>query len=179
MGDPSQVQLGFEVVNNASLATPVRHIVAGSFRALSLVLLAFSPLNRTLELVQQVSSLGPHQYLTTNANRNVVYATSWADPPSLSSWAVQSHPSWSLSLINSVPISEYQRRVAAVAFSPVLISILSRNVVLHFASTAIHSSLFRGWSSRRSTQRGSSDRRIRKEGTTNFVRASWRASRHR
>jgi carboxy-cis,cis-muconate cyclase len=111
MWDPSQVQLGFEVVQNASSASPVHHIITGSFRALSLALLAFSPLNRTLELVQQVSGLGPHQYLTTNANRNVVYATSWADPPSLSSWAVQSHPSWSVSLINSVPISEYQHHL--------------------------------------------------------------------
>jgi carboxy-cis,cis-muconate cyclase len=97
------------LVPNASVvpSSAVHHIITGSFRALSLVLLAFSPLNRTLDVVRHVPALGPHQYLATNANRNVVYATSWAQPPALSSWAVQSHPSWKVTLINTVPISSY------------------------------------------------------------------------
>ncbi|KAF8656646.1 hypothetical protein AX16_002451 [Volvariella volvacea WC 439] len=68
------------------------HIVAGSFRSPHLVLLEFSPLNRTLELVQNVDvpedAPGPYQYLGLNPSKDRVYTTSWALPPKLSSWRV-------------------------------------------------------------------------------------------
>ena len=47
---------------------------------------------------------GPHQYLATNPARDRVYATTWAQPPTLSSWAVDLSDQ-SLSLVNTVPIS--------------------------------------------------------------------------
>ncbi|KAF6760468.1 hypothetical protein DFP72DRAFT_73205 [Ephemerocybe angulata] len=67
--------------------TPL-HILSGSFRSISLALLAFYPLNRTLEHVTTVPAFGPHQYLALNAGKDVVYTTSWADPPILSSWSL-------------------------------------------------------------------------------------------
>lgn len=35
-----------------------------------------------------MEAYGPHQYLATNAARDRLYATTWASPPILSSWAV-------------------------------------------------------------------------------------------
>lgn len=86
--------------------TPV-YIVSGSFRSISLFLLAFFPVHRTLSLVQTVDAFGPHQYLATNARKDRLYATSWALPPSLSSWEIErgnTNP-WRVNHINTVPIS--------------------------------------------------------------------------
>ncbi|KAF5381738.1 hypothetical protein D9615_005393 [Tricholomella constricta] len=94
--------------SNSTMATPVvHHILSGSFRSLSLFLLAFSPLHRTLSLVQKVDAFGPHQYLATNPRKDRVYTTSWTLPPVLSSWEVERPDAgrWSLKHLNNVPIT--------------------------------------------------------------------------
>lgn len=86
----------------------MHHILSGSFRSISLFLLAFSPLQRTLSLVQTVDAFGPHQYLATNARKDRAYTTSWALPPVLSSWDIERDEAgnpWRVNPINSVPIS--------------------------------------------------------------------------
>lgn len=61
----------------------------GSFKSTALYLLAFDPVQRTLSVASTVEGYGPHQYLATNAARDRLYATTWASPPILSSWAVE------------------------------------------------------------------------------------------
>ncbi|KAJ2933098.1 hypothetical protein H1R20_g4005, partial [Candolleomyces eurysporus] len=73
----------------ATVADAAYHILSGSFRSLSLALLAFSPANKSLEHIKTIPAFGPHQYLALNAAKDVVYTTSWATPPILSSWALQ------------------------------------------------------------------------------------------
>lgn len=93
---------------NKTISTPiVYHILLGSFRSLSLFLLAFSPSNRSLSHIQTIPAFGPHQYLACNDRKDRVYTTSWANPPSLSSWHVERSGDgfWSVSHINTVPIS--------------------------------------------------------------------------
>ena len=84
----------------------VHHILSGSFRSLSLFLLAFHPSKRSITLLQSIPGFGPHQYLASNQHKNRIYTTSWALPPSLSSWHVERSDSWIVSHINTVPISE-------------------------------------------------------------------------
>ena len=88
--------------------TTVHHILAGSFRSLSLFLLAFSPIHRTLSLVQRVDAFGPHQYIATSPRKDRAYTTSWTLPSVLSSWEVQRSDDggpWRVHHINNVPIS--------------------------------------------------------------------------
>ncbi|THH18830.1 hypothetical protein EW146_g2239 [Bondarzewia mesenterica] len=92
---------------NTSETAQFHHILSGSFRSLSLFLLAFSPLHHTLDLVQRVDAFGPHQYLAVNQRRDRVYTTSWALPPSLSSWTVKrlDESPWSVEHLNTVPVT--------------------------------------------------------------------------
>ncbi|KIM39203.1 hypothetical protein M413DRAFT_447166 [Hebeloma cylindrosporum] len=83
----------------------VHHILSGSFRSLSLLLLAFSPSKRSISLLQSIPAFGPHQYLASNQDKSRIYTTSWALPPSLSSWHVERSDSWRISHINTVPIT--------------------------------------------------------------------------
>ena len=101
----TQHVLGYSSINDTNTpGTPpiVYHVLSGSFRSLSLFLLAFSPSNRSLSHLQTVSAFGPHQYLACNDHKDRVYTTSWANPPSLSSWHVERT---GVSHINTVPIS--------------------------------------------------------------------------
>jgi carboxy-cis,cis-muconate cyclase len=105
----------FTVISPINITTPppvTHHVISGSFRSLSLFLLVFSPLHRTLSLVQEIDAFGPHQYLATNPRKDRVYTTSWALPPTLSSWAIEGSDSessalWKVSHVNSVSISMY------------------------------------------------------------------------
>lgn len=85
----------------------VFHLISGSFRSLSLFLLAFDPARRTIHHVQTVSTLGPHQYLATNQHKDRVFTT-WGQPPSLQSWVLHRSTSepWHLSHLNTVPVSK-------------------------------------------------------------------------
>ncbi|KAK7454060.1 hypothetical protein VKT23_011573 [Stygiomarasmius scandens] len=80
------------------------HILSGSFRSISLFLLAFSPANRSLSLVQTVDAFGPHQYLALNPTKDRAFATTWSLPPSLSSWEIDRNE-WKVNHINNVPIT--------------------------------------------------------------------------
>ncbi|KAF7976243.1 hypothetical protein HWV62_7282 [Athelia sp. TMB] len=89
---------------NATSPFPVHHLISGSFRSLSLFLLAFDPLHRSLSLLQRIPAFGPHQYLARNEVGDRVYATSWAMPPALSAWAVN-REKWQVEYVNSAPIT--------------------------------------------------------------------------
>ncbi|KXN84887.1 Muconate cycloisomerase 1 [Leucoagaricus sp. SymC.cos] len=88
-------------------STPLFHFISGSFRSLSLFLLAFDPVHRTVHHVQTISTLGPHQYLATNQHKDRIFTTTWAEPPSLQSWALQRSTTepWRMSLLDQVPIT--------------------------------------------------------------------------
>ena len=103
----TQLVLGYPSFNDTTISPIVYHILSGSFRSLSLFLLAFSPSNRSLSHIQTVPAFGPHQYLACNDRKDRVYTTSWANPPSLSSWHVEGSGDGprSVSHINTVPIS--------------------------------------------------------------------------
>ncbi|KAJ7081578.1 hypothetical protein B0H15DRAFT_952938 [Mycena belliarum] len=104
------------------IAEPVHHILSGSFRSLSLFLLAFAPLQRTLTLVQTIPASGPHQYialgprLPPSEGREVraAYTTSWALPPTLQSWAIETteHGTPRVRLVDSVDISATSSYIA-------------------------------------------------------------------
>ncbi|KAJ7124367.1 hypothetical protein C8R44DRAFT_980667 [Mycena epipterygia] len=90
------LQVPFQQALNSS-ASPVHHILTGSFRSLSLFLLAFSPLQLTVDLVQTIPAFGPHQYIglgprTHGVDVRKAYTTSWALPPQLQSWAIEQQP---------------------------------------------------------------------------------------
>ncbi|EAU86955.1 hypothetical protein CC1G_09812 [Coprinopsis cinerea okayama7 len=91
----------------ASAPDAAYSVVAGSFRSLSLALLAFYPLNKTLEHVATVPAFGPHQYLATTPRKDYVYTTSWATPPILSSWRTTrtNERVDGLEHVNTVPIT--------------------------------------------------------------------------
>jgi carboxy-cis,cis-muconate cyclase len=104
----TQHVLGYPSINDTyTPVIPIIYILSGSFRSLSLFLLAFSPSNRSLSHLQTVPAFGPHQYLACNDYKDRVYTTSWANPPSLSSWHIErsGDGSRSVSHINTVPIS--------------------------------------------------------------------------
>ncbi|KXN81587.1 Muconate cycloisomerase 1 [Leucoagaricus sp. SymC.cos] len=88
-------------------STPLFHFISGSFRSLSLFLLAFDPVHRTVHHVQTISTLGPHQYLATNQHKDRIFTTTWAEPPSLQSWALRRSTTepWRMSLLDQVPIT--------------------------------------------------------------------------
>ncbi|KAJ3937625.1 MAG: hypothetical protein NXY57DRAFT_980313 [Lentinula lateritia] len=105
---------------NISSPPETLHVLSGSFRSLSLFLLAFSPAARTLSLLHQVPGFGPHQYIGTNRDKIkssqssetnlstttvglAAYTTSWAVPPILSSWEITSD--WHLNHLDNVPIT--------------------------------------------------------------------------
>lgn len=83
------------------------HFVSGSFRSLSLFLLAFDPVHRSVVHVQTVSTLGPHQYLATNQHKDRIFTTTWTEPPSLQGWALERNDSqpWRISHVHTAPIS--------------------------------------------------------------------------
>ncbi|KAJ3892652.1 hypothetical protein GG344DRAFT_44922 [Lentinula edodes] len=89
---------------NISSPPETLHVLSGSFRSLSLFVLAFSPAARTLSLLHQVPGFGPHQYIGTNRDKiKAAYTTSWATPPILSSWEITSD--WHLNHLDNVPIT--------------------------------------------------------------------------
>jgi carboxy-cis,cis-muconate cyclase len=94
--------------NNTDPA-PIRHILSGSFRSLSLFLLAFSPSERSISCLQTIPAYGPHQYLAASQHKDHIYTTSWALPPSLSSWNVERSDPWRVTHVNTVPISEFMK----------------------------------------------------------------------
>ena len=70
-------------------------LVTGSVRSASLILLLFSPLNKTITHVGTYSDLGPHQFTASapagNVKKDYVYTTSIVrtTPYRLDSWRVR------------------------------------------------------------------------------------------
>ncbi|KAF8901201.1 Lactonase, 7-bladed beta-propeller-domain-containing protein [Gymnopilus junonius] len=80
--------LGYPQVLNITIPqdTAIHHILAGSFRSLS-------------------SSCLPSRRRRANQFKNRVYATTWAQPPALSSWQIEHSDPWRVSHINNVSIT--------------------------------------------------------------------------
>ncbi|KAL8377855.1 hypothetical protein RB595_008507 [Gaeumannomyces hyphopodioides] len=66
----------------------VHHLLTGSYTNTSLFLLAFDTVARTLTLNSTVPAFGLHQYVTSNAARDRIYATTMSEPPRIFSWAL-------------------------------------------------------------------------------------------
>ncbi|EMD59041.1 hypothetical protein COCSADRAFT_165269 [Bipolaris sorokiniana ND90Pr] len=65
----------------------VHHLLTGSYTNTSLYLLAFDTVAKTLTLNSTVPGFGLHQYVTSNAARDVIYATTMSEPPRIFSWS--------------------------------------------------------------------------------------------
>lgn len=101
-----QAVLQFQVLNASGIDyIPTFHILSGSFRSLSLFLLAFTPSQRSISHLSTIPAHGPHQYLAADQRRTRIYTTSWALPPSLSSWEVERSNPLRINHVNTVPIS--------------------------------------------------------------------------
>ncbi|KAM5354539.1 hypothetical protein ACJ41O_001186 [Fusarium nematophilum] len=66
----------------------IHHLLTGSYTNSSLYLLAFDTIAKTLTLNSTVPGFGLHQYVTSNAARDRIYATTMSEPPRIFSWAV-------------------------------------------------------------------------------------------
>ena len=126
MDDP-YLQYAFASLQNVSDVAPeaaAHHILTGSFRSLSLFLLAFSPLSRKLRWIKTVSGeFGPHQFLakvdydggsighagekSVVGKSTRVYGTSWALPPMLHCWSLERGEGneWKVWNVGKTPIS--------------------------------------------------------------------------
>ncbi|GAA5834968.1 hypothetical protein JCM3766R1_002056 [Sporobolomyces carnicolor] len=85
----------------------LHYLLSGTFNTVFLYLLAFSPYTSppTLEIHRKYRAEGPHQFLALNEARDTAYATTWAQPPSLSSWKVLDRGRDGIEKINTVSIS--------------------------------------------------------------------------
>ncbi|KAF5534416.1 muconate cycloisomerase I [Fusarium mexicanum] len=71
-----------------SYGSSVHHLVSGSYTNKTLFLLAFDTIAKTLTLNATVPGFGLHQFVTSNAAKDRVYATAMSEPPQLFSWSV-------------------------------------------------------------------------------------------
>ncbi|GAA6018656.1 hypothetical protein JCM10207_008997 [Rhodosporidiobolus poonsookiae] len=86
----------------------VHYLLSGTFNTLFLYLLAFSPYaptGPTLTIHKKYRAEGPYQFIALCEDRSRAYATTWALPPSLSSWEVLQGGRDGVRKINTVPIS--------------------------------------------------------------------------
>ncbi|GAA6040988.1 hypothetical protein JCM8097_000526 [Rhodosporidiobolus ruineniae] len=86
----------------------VHYLLSGTFNTLFLYLLAFSPYastGPTLSIHKRIRAEGPHQFLALSEDRKQAYATTWAMPPSLSSWEILGGGKDGVKKTNTVPIS--------------------------------------------------------------------------
>ncbi|GAA5899263.1 lactonase family protein [Sporobolomyces salmoneus] len=93
--------------SSSSTCARLHYLLSGTFNTVFLYLLAFSPYTQppTLEIVRKYRAEGPHQFLALNEQRDRVYATTWAQPPTLSSWRVLDQGRDGIEKINTVGIS--------------------------------------------------------------------------
>ncbi|KAJ1030933.1 hypothetical protein NDA18_002160 [Ustilago nuda] len=107
--------LPFTSATTTSQSCPRRRtIVTGTFNSPNLYVLSYDPLSPTqpLAITQELPAMGPHQYLSFGLSSphssteylKTVYATTWANPSTLSSWHFSPSTS-TLSLGNSVEIT--------------------------------------------------------------------------
>ncbi|GAA6047554.1 hypothetical protein JCM3770_005805 [Rhodotorula araucariae] len=91
-----------------SLSPRLHYLLSGTFNSLFLYLLAFSPYapaGPTLAVHRKYRAEGPHQFIALSSDRKTAFATTWAQPPSLSSWEVLAGGKDGIRKINTVPIS--------------------------------------------------------------------------
>ncbi|GAA5924476.1 hypothetical protein JCM1841_004596 [Sporobolomyces salmonicolor] len=108
MANTCPVPVSSLLSSSASPITPRLHyLLSGTFNTLWMYLLAFSPYSSppSLSISKKYRAEGPHQYLALNDDRSRVYATTWAQPPSLSSWEVLEGGRAGIKKVNTVPIS--------------------------------------------------------------------------
>ncbi|KAL4881417.1 Lactonase, 7-bladed beta-propeller-domain-containing protein [Aspergillus karnatakaensis] len=67
----------------------LHHLLTGSYTNTSLFLLAFDTLAQTLTINSTIPGFGLHQYVTSNAAKDRIYATTMSEPPRLFSWSVE------------------------------------------------------------------------------------------
>lgn len=65
----------------------LHHLLSGSYTHTNLYLLAFDTIAKTLTLNSTIPAFGLHQYISTNAARDRIYATAMSEPPQLFSWS--------------------------------------------------------------------------------------------
>ncbi|GAA5867521.1 hypothetical protein JCM1840_002537 [Sporobolomyces johnsonii] len=133
MANSCPVPVSSLLSSSSSPITPRLHyLLSGTFNTLWMYLLAFSPYSSppTLSISKKYRAEGPHQYLALNHDRSRVYATTWAQPPSLSSWEVLDGGSAGITKVNTVPIS------ATGSYLSVLPSSLSSSLSLSPSSGA-------------------------------------------
>lgn len=110
----------------------MHYLLCGTFNTIFLYLLAFSPYSAnsnsdqasSLRVHRRVRGQGPHQYIALDHDRKTAYATTWAQPPTLSSWQVLEHGRAGLRHVNTVPICAYFFRTGrnAGSVAPALIT---------------------------------------------------------
>ncbi|GAA5836104.1 hypothetical protein JCM11251_007370 [Rhodosporidiobolus azoricus] len=98
------------IATTTALTSPrVHYLLSGTFNTLFLYLLAFSPYSPTggptLRVHKKYRAEGPHQFIALSEDKARAYATTWALPPSLSSWEVLQGGREGIRKINTVPIS--------------------------------------------------------------------------
>ncbi|CAI6080447.1 unnamed protein product [Clonostachys chloroleuca] len=96
----------------------VHHLLSGSYTNRTLFLLAFDTVAKTLTLSNTVPGFGLHQYVTTNAARDRIYATAMSEPPQLFSWSVDENYQFEhLNTVNVTSSSCYFSDDGQYAFS--------------------------------------------------------------
>lgn len=93
------------VLPGIGAGSSVHHLLSGSYTNNTLFLLAFDTIARTLTLNKTIPGFGLHQYVTSNAARDRVYATAMSEPPRIFSWAVDEN--FEFTHLNTVNVSEY------------------------------------------------------------------------
>ncbi|BGP36256.1 hypothetical protein JCM10449v2_000154 [Rhodotorula kratochvilovae] len=91
-----------------SLSPRLHYLLSGTFNTLFLYLLAFSPYapaGPALSIHRKYRAEGPHQFIALSGDRKTAFATTWAQPPTLSSWEVLAAGKDGVRKINTVPIS--------------------------------------------------------------------------
>ncbi|KAH8590209.1 Lactonase, 7-bladed beta-propeller-domain-containing protein [Bisporella sp. PMI_857] len=81
----------------------VHHLLTGSYTNSSLFLLAFDTIASSLTLNATVPGFGLHQFVTSNAARDRVYATTMSEPPRIFSWAMT--PDYRFTHLNTVNVT--------------------------------------------------------------------------
>ncbi|GAA5861332.1 hypothetical protein JCM3774_000213 [Rhodotorula dairenensis] len=105
--------LGPAAAPDALVCPRVHYLLSGTFNTIFLYLLAFSPYSASnaapappsLQVSRRIRGQGPHQFIALDHDRTTAYATTWAQPPTLSSWHVLGHGRGGIEHVNTVPIS--------------------------------------------------------------------------
>lgn len=90
----------------SSVGNTLHHLLTGSYTNTTLFLLAFDTVARTLTLNSTVPGFGLHQFVTSNAAKDRIYATAMSEPPQLFSWSVDEN--YKFTYLDTVNISGLQ-----------------------------------------------------------------------